>query len=232
MAPGEETYPQPMDMTPQRWKNTSEYLDAVFGQEDQHLHDLMPGAIANGVPSIAVSASVGRMLRVLLKMINAKTVVEVGTLAGYSTTWMVRALPDDGMVYAIEPNELHARIAREGFERAGIAHKVTIIESTGLDALPHLLNDLGDGSVDAVFLDAIKSEYPDYFPASKRLLRKGGLLIADNALGGGDWWIDDPEGSSIDRDGAAKLNDLLANDTDFEACCVPIREGVAVGMKV
>lgn len=221
-----------MDMTPERWKNTSEYLDAVFGQEDQHLIDLMPGAIENGVPSIAVSASVGRMLRVLLKMIGAKTVVEVGTLVGYSTTWMARALPDDGMVYTIEPDEKHARIAREGFERAGIAHKVTVIEETGYDALPHLIEDLGEGSVDAVFLDAIKSEYPGYFPLSKRLLRTGGVLIADNALGSGDWWIDDPQGSSIDRDGAAKLNDLLANDADFEACCVPIREGVAVGMKV
>ena len=221
-----------MDMTPQRWTNTSEYLDAVFGQEDQHLRDLMPGAIASGVPSIAVSASVGRMLRVLLKMIDAETVVEVGTLAGYSTTWMARALPEDGMVYSIEPNELHARIAREGFERAGIAHKVTVIEETGLEALPHLIEDLGEGSVDAVFLDAIKSEYPDYFPASKRLLRKGGLLIADNALGGGDWWIDDPSGHNLDRDGADSLNDLITRDADFDAFCVPIREGVAVGMKV
>jgi predicted O-methyltransferase YrrM len=96
----------------------------------------------------------------------------------------------------------------------------------------HLLRDLGDGSVDAVFLDAIKSEYPDYFPASKRLLRKGGLLIADNALGSGDWWIDDPSGHNLDRDGADSLNDLIARDEDFEAFCVPLREGVAVGMRV
>lgn len=221
-----------IEMTPQRWNNTCEYLDAVFGREDQHLRDLMPGAIANGVPDIAVSASVGRMLRGLLRMINATTVVEVGTLAGYSTTWMAHALPDDAMVYAIEPNPLHARIAREGFEHAGIAHKVTIIESTGLEALPLLLEDLGAGSVDAVFLDAIKSEYPDYFPASKRLLRPGGLLIADNALGGGDWWIDDPDGHNPDRDGAATLNEMMARDHELESFCVPIREGVAVGVKV
>ncbi len=221
-----------MDMPPQRWTNTCEYLDTIFGREDQHLRDLMPIAISEGVPSIAVSPSVGRMLHTLLRMINAKAVVEVGTLAGYSTTWMARALPDDGVVYAIEPNEKHARIAREGFERAGIAHKVKIIEKTGLDALPELLSELGDGSVDAVFLDAIKSEYPDYLPASKRLLRHGGLLIADNALGGGDWWIDDPSGHNLDRDGVEAFNDLIARDVDFDAFCVPLREGVAVGLKI
>ena len=164
-------------------------------------------------------------------MINASTVVEIGTLAGYSTTWFARALPDDGMVYAIEPNELNARIAREGFERAGIAHKVTLIEETGLDSLPELLNDLGEGAADAVFIDAIKSEYPAYLPESKRLLRKGGLIIADNALGGGDWWIDDEAGQNPDRDGADQFNRLVANDADFEAFCVPIREGVTIGMK-
>jgi predicted O-methyltransferase YrrM len=221
-----------MSMTPERWTNISTYLDEVFGQEDQHLRELMPDAIGRGVPDIAVSASVGRMLGVLLKMINAKTVVEVGTLAGYSTTWLARALPDDGMVYAIEPDELHARIAREGFERAGIAHKVTVIVSTGLEALPCLVEDLGEGAVDAVFLDAIKSEYPAYLPHSKRLLRSGGLLIADNALGGGSWWIDDAPGSSEDRDGADGFNQLLAQDPDFESFCTTIREGVAVGLKV
>jgi predicted O-methyltransferase YrrM len=221
-----------MSITPERWTNICTYLDETFGQEDPHLGDLMPGAIAQGVPAIEISPSVGRMLRVILKMINARTVVEVGTLAGYSTTWMARALPEDGMVYAIEPNALHARVAREGFEAAGIAHKVTIIESTGLEALPLLVEDLGAGSVDAVFLDAIKSEYPDYFPASKALLRTGGLMIADNALGGGDWWIDDPSGENPDRDGADKLNKLMANDPELESFCVPIREGVAVGMKV
>lgn len=221
-----------MDITPDRWNTTCDYLDAVFGHEDEHLKNLMPRAIERGVPAIAVSPSVGRMLGVLVGMIGAKTIVEVGTLAGYSSTWMARAMPRGGRMYCIEPEALHARVAQEGFEAAGIDHMITIVPQAGLEALPRLVKELGAGSVDVVFLDAIKSEYPQYLPYAKSLLRKGGLLIADNALGGGDWWIDAPKGSDESRDAMDAFNRAVAGDEGFEAFCVPIRQGVVVARRV
>jgi len=221
-----------MDMTPQRWNAISEYLDSVFGRDDDHLATLMPRAVEAGLPDIAVSASVGRMLAGLVRMVGAKRIVEVGTLAGYSGTWMARALPEDGELITLEPVDLHADYAAAGFARAGLADRVRIVREEGLVGLPKLVDQLGEGSVDVVFLDAIKAEYPDYLPHARRLLRPGGLLIADNALGGGDWWIDQPPGENESRDAVDRFNRAVAEDKGFEAFCVPIREGVMVAVRV
>ena len=97
--------------------------------------------------------------------------------------------------------------------------------------LPRLVEELGDGGADLVFLDAVKTEYPEYLPHAKRLLRPGGLLVADNAIGSTAWWIDDPVGSNPSRDGADRFNRMVAWDAGFEACCLPIREGVLVARR-
>ncbi len=221
-----------MDMTPDRWNDTCNYLDEVFGHTDEHLRDLMPRAIEAGVPDIAVSPSVGRLLHMMVKTIGAKTIVEVGTLAGYSGTWMARALPEDGMLITIEPAPLHADISQRGFDEDGLTDRVRIVRKTGLDALPMLIEQLGEGSVDVVFLDAIKFEYPEYLPFAKSLLRSGGLLIADNAIGSDEWSVVNPAGSHPNRDGVDRFNRMVAEDTGFDGCCVPLREGVLMARKV
>ena len=220
-----------MDMTPDRWNDTCNYLDELFGHADEHLRDLMPRAIEAGVPDIAVSPSVGRLLHMMVKTIGAKTIVEVGTLAGYSGTWMARALPEDGMLITIEPEALHADISQRGFDEDGLTDRVRIVREVGLVALPQLLEALGEGAVDIVFLDAIKYEYPEYLPFAKKLLRSGGLLIADNAIGSGEWSVIDPAGSHPNRDGVDRFNRMIADDEDFDGCCVPIREGVLMARK-
>lgn len=220
-----------MDMTPDRWNATTEYLDDVFGVQDAHLENLMPRALEAGLPDIAVSPAVGRFLLLLSRMTAARTIVEVGTLAGYSGTWLARGMADGGRLITMEPNPKHADFAEAGFAEAGLADRVEVRRTTGLEGLPKLVDELGDGSVDMVFLDAIKSEYPEYLPHAKRLLRTGGLLIVDNALGGGSWWIDTPAGTDENRDGADRINRMIAEDPDFDAACLPIREGVAVGRK-
>jgi predicted O-methyltransferase YrrM len=220
-----------MKMTPDRWNDTCTYLDDVFGTEDEHLHGLMARAIKAGVPDIAVSASVGRLLLMMAKTVGAKTIVEVGTLAGYSGTWLARGLEADGKLITIEPEPLHANVSQRGFDEAGLSDRVRIVRETGLVALPKLIKELGEGSVDFVFLDAIKTEYPEYLPFAKRLLRSGGLLIADNTIGSTDWWITEPAGSHPNRDAVERFNATIANDEDFDACCVPIREGVLMARK-
>ena len=219
-----------MDMTPQRWTNTCTYLDDVFGRADEHLETLMDRAIAEGIPDIAVSSSVGRFLNLLAIMSGARTIVEVGTLAGYSGIWLARALPDNGRFITIEPNELHANFAQRMFDEAKVADRAEIRRSTGLAELPKLVEELGPNSVDVVFLDAIKTEYPDYMPHARTLLRPGGLLIADNVLGAG-WWIDMPEGENPSRDAADRFNRMVVDDPAFDTACAPIREGVLVARK-
>ncbi|MDF1808933.1 MAG: O-methyltransferase [Phycisphaerales bacterium] len=220
-----------MNMTPDRWMKTCDYLDDVFNDADAHLQNLMPRAIEAGVPNIAVSSSVGRLLHMMTKTVGAKTIVEVGTLAGYSGTWMARALPDHGMLITIEPESLHADISQRGFDEDGLTDRVRIVRETGLVAFPKLIEEMGEGSVDLVFLDAIKHEYPDYLPHAKKLLRSGGLLIADNAIGSTEWSVVNPAGSHPNRDGVDRFNRLIADDADFDGCCVPIREGVLMARK-
>lgn len=219
-----------IDMNPQRWQHTCDYLDDVFGRQDEHLAGLMPQAVEAGIPDIAVSASVGRMLLCLARLVDAKLIVEVGTLAGYSGIWLARGLAEGGRLLTIEPNELHADFAQKMFEQAGVGGRVEIIHGYGTPELERLAGERA-GRADLIFLDAIKSEYPDYLPHAKKLLRPGGLLVADNMLGGGDWWIDTPKGKNASRDGADTVNRLVAQDPEFEAFCVPLREGVLVARK-
>lgn len=220
-----------MEITPDRWRATGEYLDTVFGEQDDQLATLMPRAVAAGVPDIAVSPSVGRLLTLLGQLAGAHTIVEVGTLAGYSGIWLARGLAEGGRLITIEPEPAHADFAAAEFIAAGVADRVEIRRGYGLDVLPELVRTMGAGSVGLVFLDAIKTEYPDYLPYATELLRPGGLLVADNALGSGSWWIDAKPGESAERDAADEFNRLVAASDEYEAACVPIREGVTIARK-
>jgi len=227
-----------MEMTPQRWQNTKDYLSQVFGRTDSdpQLSTLMQRATAAGLPDIAVSADVGRLLQLLAMMAcreprSRGVIIELGTLAGYSSIWLARGLAPNQRLITIEFNPKHAAFARDEFETAGVADRTKVITGAALDVLPGLARDLGPASVDLVFFDAIKSEYPDYLRHVRPMLREGGLLVADNALGAGNWWIDGPAGDpsleAVDR-----FNRMVANDPGFAAACVPIREGVLIARKL
>ena len=224
-----------MDMTPQRWVNTNAYLREVFGKQDAVLEGLMPAAIAAGIPSIAVSADVGRLLNILVQMATTRPgatgrVVELGTLAGYSGIWLARGLPKGGKLITVEPEAKHADFSQRMFAAAGVADQVEIRRTTGIAALEQLGREVGPGGLDVVFFDAIKTEYPEYFRLAKPLIGRGGLLIADNVLGS-SFWIDDPVGSSETRDAVDRFNRIVAADADFDTAAVPAREGVMVARK-
>jgi len=224
-----------MNMTPERWDFTCAYLRDVFGAADDQVHTLTSRAVAAGLPDIAVSADVGRLLMMLTGMTGngagATLAIEVGTLGGYSGIWIARGLAPGGRLITIEPNPLHADFAEREFATTGVAGTVEVRRGTGLDLLPGLAAELGDASVDVVFLDALKHEYTSYFEAVRSAIAPGGLLIADNVLGGHHWWIDEPAGRNRDRDGADRLNRMLAADPDFTAVALPIREGVLVARR-
>jgi len=225
-----------MEMTPKRWEATSTYLREVFGAQDEQLRTLMPRALAAGLPDIAVSPDVGRLLLLLTSMTGggrgARLAVEVGTLAGYSSIWIARGLAAGGRLITIESQPRHAEVAEREFEAAGLAGTISVRRGAAIPVLTELAMSLGPGSVDLVFLDAAKREYPDYFQAIRASIAVGGLLVADNVLGSGQWWIDEASGHNADRDGADRLNRLLAADPDFEAVAVPIREGILVARRL
>ncbi|HEY5890370.1 MAG TPA: class I SAM-dependent methyltransferase [Acidimicrobiia bacterium] len=213
-----------MEMTPERWRFTEGYSDEVFGDQDDHLAGLMGRAVAAGLPPIAVSADVGRLLTILTRMTSGQRALELGALAGYSGIWIARGLAIDGRLTTIEYAPKHAEFARTEFETAGVGDRVDVVVGAALDVLPALAEDWGPESVDFVFVDAVKTEYPDYFELVKPMIASGGLLVADNVYGTGSGWID--EGHGTDR-----FNRIVAADPDFEAVALPIRQGVLVARR-
>ncbi len=214
-------------MTPERWQYTNDYLRAVFGREDPLLAELREAARTTGMPDIAVSADVGRLLQLLVRTTRARAVVELGTLAGYSALWMARALAPGGRLVTIELEPARADFARGWFERAGVADRVEVVVGPALERLPGVLDALGE--VDVAFFDAVKTEYPEYFRAVRDRVAPGGLVLADNVLGTTGWWID-AEGNAT-RDAVDGFNRAVAADEGFDVAAVPIREGVLVARK-
>lgn len=211
-------------MTPERWSYIGDYAEDVFGRYDDHLAGLMGRAVDAGLPPIAVSADVGRLLKILVEMTEARLAIELGTLAGYSGIWIARGLADGGKLLTVEHNDDHADFAQSEFDAAGVADKVEIVRGEALAVLPAIADRVGEESVDFVFIDARKSEYVDYFRLLKPLVKPGGTLVADNVYATGAGWIDEGHGTD-------EFNRLVAADPEFEAVATPMREGVLIARK-
>ena len=201
-----------------------DYISGLFAPEDELLASLREEADRTGLPPIAVSADEGRLLQVLLTAIGARRVLEVGTLGGYSAIWMARALPEDSELVTIEIEPKHAEFARRYFQRAGLADRIDVRIGRALDVLPSL-----DGEqFDAVFIDADKEPMPMYFEWALRLLRPGGLIIADNTLWGGKVY---DEAERDEKTAAVReFNRRMASDPRVLAILVPTHDGVAIGV--
>jgi predicted O-methyltransferase YrrM len=152
-------------------------------------------------------------------------VLEIGTLGGYSGVWLARALPDFGRLTTIEKDPRHAAIARQAFAQAGLDARVRLIEGEALQVLPTL-----PSGFDAVFIDADKEPLPQYFEWGMRLLRRGGLLLCDNAFFHGAAL--DESDRSPGAQGVRGFNKLAAGDPRLVATAVPVRDGLVVGLKV
>jgi predicted O-methyltransferase YrrM len=211
-------------MTPERWSYIGDYAEDVFGQYDDHLAGLMNRAVEAGLPPIAVSADVGRLLKILVSLTEGELAIELGTLGGYSAIWIARGLAPDGRLLTVEYNEEHADFAQTELEKAGVADQVQILRGAALDVLPRIADDVGERSVDFAFIDAVKTEYVDYYRLLKPLMKPGGLLVADNVYGTGAGWIDEGHGTD-------EFNRLIAADPDFDAVATPMREGVLIARR-
>ncbi|MBI1968221.1 MAG: O-methyltransferase [Gemmatimonadetes bacterium] len=201
------------------------YVTGLFAAEDPALAAIRARHAEAGLPPIHISADEGKFLQVLLRAVEATTVLELGSLGGYSGVWLARALPPHGRLTTIEKDPRHAALARRAYAEAGVAAKVRLIEGAALDALPAL-----SPGFDAVFVDADKEPQAQYFDWSMRLLRRGGLLLCDNAFFHGA--VVDEADRSAEAEGVRAFNRLAATDPRLVATVVPIRDGVVVGVKV
>jgi predicted O-methyltransferase YrrM len=175
-------------MSQRQWIAVDEYFTGALIDIDDALHAALAASDAAGLPAIAVSPTQGKLLNLLATMTNARRILEVGTLAGYSTIWLARALPPDGRLITLESEPRHAEVARANIAKAGLADLVDVRVGAALDTLPLLARELDSGRAepfDLVFIDADKEHNADYFAAAVRLTRPGGVIIVDNVVRGG-----------------------------------------------
>lgn len=211
-------------MTPERWEFLANYANELFGDAEPQLVSMMDRASAAGLPRIAVSPDVGRLLTILTSLTRGRLALELGTLAGYSGVCIARGLSGDGKLITVEYEDRHADFAEGEFAAAGLDGKVEVVRGAALEVLPGIADRIGPGSIDLVFLDAVKSEYLDYFEAVKSLIAPGGLLVADNVYGTGQGWIDQGYGTDA-------FNRAVAQDPGFTATITPMREGLLIALK-
>ncbi|MCA9673549.1 MAG: O-methyltransferase [Kofleriaceae bacterium] len=178
-------------------------------------------AVPDDMPSIMVGPSEGRLLSILCRMVGVRRAVEVGTLAGYSAIHLGRALPADGHLWTIEYEARHAEVARGNLAAAGLSDRVTVVEGAGVEILPTLE---GHGPFDAVFIDADKASYAFYGGWAARHLRRGGLILGDNAYLFGELMEDTPRGRSM-----RQFHEQVARD--FDSVCIPTPDGLVLGVK-
>ena len=198
-----------------------DYVDRTHARHDDGLTAAFAAPKNNDMPAIMVGPSEGRLLELLLRMVNAAKVVEVGTLAGYSAIRMAAALPADGHLWTIEYDAGHADVARANIEAAGFSDRVDVLVGAGSDILPTLEKH---GPFDAVFLDADKKGYADYGRWAAANLRQGGLVLGDNAYLFGDLMTDSD---------SAKAMRAFHEETaeHFQSVCVPTPDGLVLGIK-
>ena len=203
----------------------SGYVRRLFAAEDGVLEALRYEIPRRGLPEIQISAEQGRLLQVLLRAVGARRVLEVGTLGGYSSIWMARALPPDGRLLTLEIDPERAAFAREFIERAGLSDRIEVRVGDAGETLAAL--DAGE-PFDAVFIDADKERYPAYLDEALRLLRPGGLVLADNAFWSGRVLDEAPEEEGTT--GVRELNRRLAEHPDLLGTIIPMRDGLAVAV--
>ncbi|MEC9465253.1 MAG: O-methyltransferase [Myxococcota bacterium] len=217
-------------MTPARWQKTEEYINVVLGSVWPELDAVRERAHREGMPDIAVSQSVGQALKLLARASQASLAVEVGTLGGYSAAWIARGLTrPNGRLITIERIAAYAAFARRELATLGLGVRCDVLEGDALDVLGDLTKELDPESVDLLFLDADKAEYLAYWRTMEAWIKPGGMVVVDNALGTGSWWIDEEE--HPERQGVHALTEALAHDPRYDTALFPLREGLLVARK-
>jgi predicted O-methyltransferase YrrM len=206
-----------------------DYLCAVSWRESDVLTQLRHVTAQLPAPQMQIAPEQGQLMALLVNLMGAKRTLEIGVFTGYSTLVVALALPPDGQVIACDVSEEYTAIAREHWQRAGVAHKIDLRIAPALETLDHLLATGEVGQLDFVFIDADKRGYDAYYERSLQLLRPGGLIAIDNTLWSGkvaDPTVLDPQTQAL-RD----LNQKLHRDDRIDLSLVPIGDGMTLARK-
>jgi predicted O-methyltransferase YrrM len=201
-------------MNPEVWSAVDQYINGLLVPSDAVLDAALEASAAAGLPAIQVSPPQGKLLHLLARMQGARNILEIGTLGGYSTIWLARAVPPGGRVLTLEAEAKHAEVARASFARAGLTDVIELRLGPALDSLPKIAAE-GRGPFDFIFIDADKSTMAEYFDWSLKLSRPGSVIIADNVIRKGG--VIDASSTDADIQGVRRFNERLAGDPRVSA---------------
>ena len=194
--------------------DVDQYLSGLFAPHDTALQNALTASTAAGLPEIQVSATQGKFLHMMARLMKARTILEIGTLGGYSAIWMARALPPNGMLVTLEFDPKHAEVARKNLAAAGLSDRIDIRVGRALDTLPKVASD-AIGPFDIVFVDADKESNPDYFTWALKLTRPGSLILVDNVVREGA--VLDASSADVSVKGTRRVLDLMAAEPRVSA---------------
>jgi predicted O-methyltransferase YrrM len=208
------------------WNEVDGYFERRLEASDKVLDAALADSAAAAMPAISVTPLQGKFLALLAQVCNARRILEIGTLGGYSAIWMGRALPTDGSLVTLEIDRGYAAVAQRNIERAGLAERVHVVVGPASRSLAHLVADKVE-PFDLVFIDADKENYVNYWEACVPIVRPGGLLVADNVL-----W----EGKVVDpRDeltrAIVEFDQRVQSDPRVENVCLTVRDGIMLARK-
>ncbi|MDQ6840254.1 MAG: O-methyltransferase [Actinomycetota bacterium] len=198
------------------WSDVDRTINRALVAGDAALDAALAASTEAGLPAINVAANQGKLLALLARATRARRVLEIGTLGGYSTIWMARALPAGGHMVTLELDPHHAEVAEANLREAGVADRVEVVVGAALDTLPGL--EAKGGNFDLTFIDADKEHNADYFSWAVRLSTPGGLIIVDNVVRGGA--IADPSRTEPAVEGVRRLFEVMARTEGVEATAV------------
>jgi predicted O-methyltransferase YrrM len=201
-------------MSQDQWTAVDQYIDDTFALTDAALSGAIAESQAAGLPAIQVSAPQGRFMQLLLRAMGAKRVLEIGTLGGYSAIWMARALPADGKLVTLELDPKHADVARGNLARAGLDRVAEVRLGKALDSLAALAGERA-APFDLAFIDADKPTMPDYLDWCVKLVRPGGLIIADNVVRAGAVVQADSADAAVQ--GVRRMHERIASHPELTA---------------
>jgi len=204
-------------MNQEQWTAVDNYIGSLVVPSDAALDAAIEASAKAELPAIAVTPNQGKLLHILARLVKAKKILEIGTLGGYSTIWLGRALPPRGRLYTLEINPKHAEVALKNVKLAKVGNVVELRLGPAIDSLKKLAKEKA-GPFDLTFIDADKASIPDYFTWSLKLSRSGSLIIVDNVVRKGA--VIDATSKDADVQGVRRLNEMLAKEKRVTATTI------------
>ncbi|MCU0542757.1 MAG: O-methyltransferase [Oscillatoriaceae cyanobacterium Prado104] len=221
-------------MTQEQWIAVDDYITDLFVPPDPALEGALQSTIDADLPRINVAPNQGKLLHILALSHGVKRILELGTLAGYSTIWLARALPPDGKLISLEAEPKHAEVARANLDRAGLTDRVEVRLGPALETLPKLAAE-GQEPFDLVFIDADKTNAAEYFSWALKLTRRGSLIVTDNVVRNGA--VIDADSTDENVQGIRRFNAALALEPRVKATVIQIvgskgYDGLAIALVI